>query len=90
MSLKRFINIIKHFILIFIFLIFMIIIKSRGYELQDIYQKSLGAGWLMVYNYRKVNTSFRLDFGYGFLVITIILSVFIELVKSYICNIKLK
>lgn len=44
----------------------------------------------MVYNYRKVNTSFRVDFGYGFLVITIILSVFIELMKVYICKIKLK
>lgn len=90
LKVKRFINIIKYFILIFIFLIFMIIIKGRGYELQDIYQKSLGDGWLMVYNYRKVNTSFRVDFGYGFLVITIIISVFIELMKAYICKIKLK
>lgn len=87
---KRIINISKYFILIFIFLIFGIIIKGRGYELQDIYQKSVGNGWLMVYNYRKVNASFRLDFGYGFLAIVIIISVFIEFIKEYIDRIKSK
>lgn len=87
MRVLKFNNIIslaKYSILIFIVLILIFILAGKGYALKGINQSTLGEGWLMVYNYNKINSSFRIDFGYGLLILSIIVGMVLEKSIKYI------
>ena len=56
---------IKAFIILFFALILLLILISMLMYGKDVEAFSLGAGWLRICTYNKINNGLFLDFGYG-------------------------
>lgn len=56
---------IKVFIILFFALILLLILISMLMYGRDVEAFSLGAGWLRICTYNKINNGLFLDFGYG-------------------------
>ncbi|GFP78488.1 hypothetical protein [Clostridium fungisolvens] len=69
------IRIIKYGVITFIILVITIMIISYNYDVKGFTSMSLGQDWYMVFQFRKKNNSFIIDFGYLSVVIPIIVAI---------------
>lgn len=69
------IRILKYGVITFVILVITIIIISYNYDVKGFTSMSLGQDWYMVFQFRKKNNSFIIDFGYLSVIIPIIMAV---------------
>jgi hypothetical protein len=68
------IRILKYGVITFIVLVITIIIISYNYDVKGFTSMSLGQDWYMVFQFRKKNNSFIIDFGYLSIIIPIVMA----------------
>lgn len=74
------IRILKYGVITFAILVITIIIISYNYDVKGFTSMSLGQDWYMVFQYRKKNNSFIIDFGYLSVTIPIIIAIISDFV----------
>ena len=75
MSNEYIIRILKYGVITFVVLVITIIIISYNYDVKGFTSMSLGQDWYMVFQFRKKNNSFIIDFGYLSVIIPIIMAI---------------
>ncbi|WP_206873000.1 hypothetical protein [Clostridium zeae] len=69
------IRVLKYGVIAFVILIITIIVISYNYDVKGFTSMSLGQDWYMVFQFRKKNDSFIIDFGYLSVIIPIIIAI---------------
>ncbi|GKU27638.1 hypothetical protein CFB3_45090 [Clostridium folliculivorans] len=69
------IRILKYGVITFVILVITIIIISYNYDVKGLASMSLGQDWYMVFEFRKKNNSFIIDFGYLSVIIPIVMAI---------------
>lgn len=75
---KRGKRLIKFFLGTFIFIIGVMLFFGASYEAQGITNRALGEGWILIYSYTKSESGFRMEFGWGMVLIIMLLSFTLE------------